>query len=136
MIRTLASFTGLIFSTAVSAAGTSVAVSTGSTWAWLIPVFCGCCGALIVRGVTVTTPTKKKKVWRFEALVTALVILVTAVVVEEKAMTPMYATFAGIGFGAFGVGIIGVARTAAVTILTNLAKTFLSLTPTADDQKP
>jgi hypothetical protein len=86
-------------------------------------IACGCLAALIVRGIIITTPSKRKKVWRFEALVTALVVLVTAVVVEERSLTPMWATGAGIGIGGIGVGLIGIARTSVVAAI----KTALSM---------
>jgi hypothetical protein len=85
MIERIASASGLVLSAGATAAGTSVAVSSPSPYAWIIPIICGCLAALIVRGITVSTPTKRKKVWRFELLVTLLVLLLTGVIVEEQA---------------------------------------------------
>ncbi len=104
----------MIFAAGATGVGTSVAISSPSPWVWLIPVACGVAGALLVRGVTMTTPSKKKKVWKFEALVTLVVVLLTAVVVEEKALTPMWSVIYGMGFGSTGVGVITLARNMAI----------------------
>ena len=104
----------MVFAAGATGVGTSVALSSPTPWAWLIPVACGMAGALLVRGVTMTTPSKKKKVWQFEALVTLVVVLLTGVVVEEKALTPMWAVIYGMGFGSTGVGVITLARNMAI----------------------
>jgi hypothetical protein len=129
MIERLASASGLVLSATASGAGASVAVSSGHPLAWLIPVICGCIAALIVRGIIVTKPTKRKKVWRFEALVTALVVLLTAVIVEEKGLSPMWAVWTGMGLGGAGFGVVTIARTSVVAAI----KTALSM---SDDAKP
>lgn len=117
MIERIASASGLIFSAGATAAGTSVAASSPNHYAWIIPIVCGCLAALIVRGITVTTPTKRKKVWRFELLVTLLVLLLTGVVVEEQGMTVMMATITGMGLGSLGIGVIKIARNASLAAL-------------------
>lgn len=117
MIERIASASGLIFSAGATAAGTSVAITSPNAYAWLIPVVCGCLAALIVRGITVTTPTKRKKVWRFELLVTLLVLLLTAVIVEEKEMSVMVATMVGMFLGSLGIGVIKFARNMSVAAL-------------------
>jgi hypothetical protein len=93
-------------------------------------VVCGCLAALIVRGITVSTPTKRKKVWRFELLVTLLVLLLTGVIVEEQAMSVMRATFLGIGLGGTGVGVISFARNASLAAL----KSLVSAADTTQDK--
>lgn len=122
----------------IVAAGTVAATaSTASPYTWLAPIACGCLAALIVRGIAISTPTTKRRVWTFEALVTALSVLLTGVIAEERGLTIMYATFAGVGIGGMGVGVISIARTAAGTMITNLARSILSATPSApeDDSK-
>lgn len=120
MIERIASASGLIFSAGATAAGTSVAASSPNHYAWIIPIVCGCLAALIVRGITITTPTKRKKVWAFELLVTLLVLLLTGVIVEEREMTVMSATILGIGLGGTGVGVISFARNASLAALKSL----------------
>jgi hypothetical protein len=127
MIERIASASGLILSAGATAAGSSVATTSTNPYAWLIPVVCGCLAALIVRGITVTTPTKRKKVWRFELLVTLLVLLLTGVIVEEQAMSVMRATFLGIGLGGMGVGVISFFRNASLAAL----KSMLSASETS-----
>lgn len=65
----------------------------------------------------VSKPTKRKKVWRFEALVTALVVLMTAVVTEEKSLSPMWAVSLGTGLGGLGFGVVSIARTSVVAAI-------------------
>lgn len=114
----------LLTMTAGTAAVTSV--STGTVWGWLLPVLCGCLAAAIVRGISITTPRKKRRVWVFEALVTALSVLLTGVIVHDQAYSIMYATFVGTGVGGLGVGVITIARSAAANMITNMAKAILS----------
>jgi hypothetical protein len=129
MIDRIASATALVFSAGVTAAGTSVAVSSASPYAWLIPIVCGCLAALLVRGIVVSKPTRLKKAWVFEALVTALSVLVTGVAVADQHFGVMSATMTGIGLGGLGVGIITIGKTWAGTVITNLAKSVLSVSP-------
>lgn len=102
------------------------------SWAWLMPVLCASLAALLTRGIAITSSKARKKAWVFETLVTALTVLVAAVITEERDLSIMFAMFTGIGVGAMGVGIISIARTAAVTMITNLAKSILSATPPVD----
>lgn len=74
----------------------------------------------------ITTPSKKKRVFAFEFLVTALSVLLTGAVIYDRHYTIMYATFSGMGIGALGVSVIGMARSWATSILQNLAKTVLA----------
>jgi hypothetical protein len=111
----------------------TVAAPAASPMVWIMPIVTGCFAAAIVRGISISTPTKRKRVWMFEALVTALSVLLTGVIVYDRNLGIMYATIAGVGIGGLGVGVITIARTAAATMITNLAKSVLSAT---DPPKP
>ncbi|KQS01493.1 hypothetical protein ASG11_17725 [Sphingomonas sp. Leaf357] len=100
-----------------------------------MPIFCACFAALIVRGITISTPSKRKKVWVFELLVTALSVLLTGVIVADRGLGIMNATLSGIGIGSLGVGVISIAKSAGVTMIKNLARSILSTTPPDDDPK-
>ena len=118
----------------LTSAGTAGLATTTSTpyevWA---PLLCGCLAALIVRGIAITTPSRKKRVMVFEILVTLLSVLLTGVTIYDRQYTIMYATFTGMGIGALGVGVISMARTWATTMLQNLAKSYLA---SSDPKKP
>jgi hypothetical protein len=85
-----------------------------------------------VRGITVTTPSKKKRIWVFELLVTMLSVLLTGVIVHDRSMSISAAAFLGVGVGGLGVGVISIARTAVGSFVRNLAKSVLG----AVDDKP
>ncbi len=91
---------------------------------------CGCLAALIVRGIAITTPSRKKRVMVFEILVTLLSVLLTGTIIFDRQYTIMYATFTGMGIGALGVGVISMARTWATTMLQNVAKAYLASSET------
>lgn len=117
----------------VSASGAAaVGAATPHPYAWLASIAVGCLAAMIVRGVSILDPAqKKKRVWSFEALVTMLSVLLTAVIVHDRAMSIAAATFAGVGIGGLGVGVISIARTAAGNFIRNMAKSVLG---TVDDK--
>lgn len=69
----------------------------------------------------------------FETLVTVLSVLLTGVIVADQGLGIMNGTLAGMGIGALGVGAIRLTKTAAVTMITNLARSILSATPPDDD---
>lgn len=117
---------------AAGASGAAVTATPHSPLAWIAPVACACFAALIVRGISITTPSRKKRVWMFEGLVTALSVLLTAVVVSDRGVGVMNATLCGVGIGSLGVGVISIARTAMVTMITNLAKSILSANDTPE----
>jgi hypothetical protein len=119
----------------LTSAGTAVVAQANpnspyEVWA---PLLSGCLAALIVRGIAMSTPTKRKKVFLFELLVTALSVLLTGVVIYDRQYTIMYATLSGMGIGALGVSVIGMARTWATSMLQNLAKSVLAA---SESKKP
>lgn len=118
----------------LTSAGTAGLASANSTpyevWA---PLLCGCLAALIVRGIAITTPSRKKRVMLFEVLVTLLSVLLTGVTIYDRQYTIMYATFTGMGIGALGVGVIGMARTWATSLLKSMAQSYLA---SSDPKKP
>lgn len=95
-----------------------------SIWTWLVPIVVGCVAALLVRGISITTPTKRKTTWLFEALVTALGVLLTGVIVAEKSFGIMEATLLGMGIGGLGVGVITIGKATATTIITSIAQSM------------
>ncbi|MGU3389181.1 hypothetical protein [Sphingomonas sp. M1A8_2b] len=118
------SLTGLVL-TSAGTAGLATAQTATPYEVWA-PLMCGCLAALIVRGIAITTPSRKKRVMVFEVLVTLLSVLLTGAIIFDRQYTIMYATFAGMGIGALGVGVIGMARTWAKTMLQNIAKSYLA----------
>ena len=96
--------------------------------AWTAPISCACFAALIVRRITISTPSKRKRVRIFEALVTILSILLTDVIVFDRGLGVMSATMLGVGIGGLGVGVITFTKLAAATMITNLAKSMLATT--------
>lgn len=118
------SLSGLVL-TSAGTAGLATAQTATPYEVWA-PLMCGCLAALIVRGIAITTPSRKKRVMVFEVLVTLLSVLLTGTIIYDRQYTIMYATFAGMGIGALGVGVIGMARTWAKTMLQNLAKSYLA----------
>ncbi|MEG3162976.1 hypothetical protein U1701_00030 [Sphingomonas sp. PB2P19] len=116
----------------LTSASTAVVAQTnpGSPYEFWAPLLAGCLAALIVRGIAMSTPTKRKKVFLFEMLVTALSVLLTGVVIYDRQYTIMYATLSGMGIGALGVSVIGMARTWATSMLQNLAKSVLAASET------
>lgn len=105
------------------ASGASASLTThDSVWSWLVPIVVGCVAALLVRGIAITTPSKRKTTWVFEALVTALGVLLTAVIVAEKSCGIMEATLIGMGVGGLGVGVITIGKNAVTTIITSIAQ--------------
>ena len=92
-----------------------------SVWTWLAPILCGCVAALLVRGIAITTPSKRKTTWLFEALVTALSVLITGVLVADHRLGIMEATMSGVGIGGLGVGVITIGKTTMTTILQSIA---------------
>lgn len=112
----------------VTSAGTAAVAQAnpGSPYEAWAPLLSGCLAALIVRGIAMSTPTKRKKVFVFELLVTALSVLLTGVVIYDRQYTIMYATLSGMGIGALGVSVIGMARSWATSMLQNLAKSVLA----------
>lgn len=125
------SLTGLVL-TSAGTAGLATAQTATPYEVWA-PLMCGCLAALIVRGIAITTPSRKKRVIVFEVLVTLLSVLLTGAIIFDRQYTIMYATFTGMGIGALGVGVIGMARTWAKTMLQNLAKSYLAA---SDPKKP
>jgi hypothetical protein len=117
----------LVYSTlTLSASSAAVAgAAAPHPYTWLAPVGVGCLAALIVRGITVTTPSKKKRIWVFELLVTMLSVLLTGVIVHDRSMSISAAAFLGVGVGGLGVGVISIARTAVGSFVRNLAKSVL-----------
>lgn len=110
----------------VSASGAAVVgAASPHPYAWIAPVGVGCLAALIVRGIAVTTPTKKKRAWLFELLVTMLSVLLTCVIVYDRDMAISAAAFLGMGVGGLGVGVISIARTAVGGFVKNLARSVL-----------
>jgi len=69
----------------------------------------------------------------FEVLVTLLSVLLTGVTIYDRQYTIMYATFTGMGIGALGVGVIGMARTWATSLLKSMAQSYLA---SSDPKKP
>ncbi len=118
------SLTGLVL-TSAGTAGLATAQTATPYEVWA-PLMCGCLAALIVRGIAITTPSRKKRVMVFEILVTLLSVLLTGTIIYDRQYTIMYSTFTGMGIGALGVGVIGMARTWAKTMLQNLAKSYLA----------
>jgi hypothetical protein len=125
------SLTGLVL-TSAGTAGLATAQTATPYEVWA-PLMCGCLAALIVRGIAITTPSRKKRVMVFEVLVTLLSVLLTGTIIYDRQYTIMYSTFTGMGIGALGVGVIGMARTWATTMLQNLAKSYLAA---SDSKKP
>jgi len=125
------SLSGLVL-TSAGTAGLATAQTTTPYEVWA-PLMCGCLAALIVRGISITTPSKKKRYMVFEILVTLLSVLLTGTVIYDRQYTIMYATFTGMGIGALGVGVIGMARSWAKTMLQNLARSYLAA---SDPKKP
>ena len=125
------SLTGLVL-TSAGTAGLATAQTATPYEVWA-PLMCGCLAALIVRGIAITTPSRKKRVMVFEVLVTLLSVLLTGTIIYDRQYTIMYSTFTGMGVGALGVGVIGMARTWAKTMLQNLAKSYLAA---SDPKKP
>ena len=95
-----------------------------SVWMWLAPILCGCVAALLVRGIAITTPTKRKTTWLFEALVTALSVLITGVLVADHRLGIMEATMSGVGIGGLGVGVITLGKTTVTAIITSIGQSM------------
>lgn len=107
------------------AAASGAAVSShphDSVWVWLAPILCGTLAALIVRGIAITTPSRRKTTWIFEVLVTALSVLLTGVIVADSQLGIMQATMTGVGIGGLGVGVITFGKSAALSVLEAITK--------------
>lgn len=113
----------------ISASGAAVVGATAEhPYAWVAPVGVACLAALIVRGITISTPSKKKRAWAFELLVTALSVLLTGVVAYDRALSISGGAFFGMGIGGIGVGVITIGRSMALSSLRNLAAGYLAAT--------
>jgi hypothetical protein len=110
----------------------STATAGPSPLVWAMPLITGVIGALLVRAILLATPSKKKRAWLYETLVTVLSMMVTGVAVSHFQFGIFEAMWTGMGLGALGVGIITASKTA---IMTTLVGWLRSIDPPKDPPK-
>lgn len=82
-----------------------------------------------------STPSRRKKIWLYETLVTCMSVMLTGGWVYDQHLGYLAAIMSGFGIGALGIGALSIARTSAVSMLTLWAKSWVGAA-TPDDPKP
>lgn len=123
------------------AAAAGAAVSVPVVWSFLGfdfqagPVIVGICAVLLTR-LLITLNSRGRRRILVDVLVTALSALITALWIQAHTLDLLQSGVSGIGFGALGLGIIGIAKSQIGNAIKVAAQAALKTLANGSDPKP